>query len=908
VLEERRLLATFTVNSLGSEPDGDLTDGRCDTGNAQKGFTGLCTLTAALQNSNLTPGPNTILFQVSGTINVSPTTELGALTSPVILDGKGQIHLEGNQNEYPAFWLLKGSAGSTIKGLAITGFTWGILATTDNNDFENNVIGTDFQGTAGPGNGIGLEVSGGAGKVIRNNVISGNGGDGMRIRDGASGNQITDNFIGAKGGGTEPLGNGNIGMVLWGATNNTIARNVIAANKGGGIELSDLGGSVDGNQILDNAIGTDQTRTLAMGNGGQGLSVGNASDTTIRGNTISANGGGGLDLAVSYGSSAPVTKNLVQGNFIGTDGAGKTSTDATGASLGNKFAGMTLFGGSGNTIGGVTDPDRNVISGNEQWGIEIYTGATGDVIEGNRIGTDVTGTKPLGNGYAGVRLVTGVNNTIGGTVPGAANVISGNNVGIDISGYQATVSTGNLIQGNFIGTDVTGKLAVPNQNGIRIADGASQNTVGGTAAGAGNVISGNQSAGIEINGSGTRNNLIQGNWIGTQQDGSSKLGNGGDGVFIADASNNVIGGTDAGASNTIAFNGGNGVTVQSGTGNAFRHDLTFENQGLGIALVGPNNIQGVIPNHAGAATGPNNRQNYTVLQSVVSQNGTTTIQGALNAVANTAFDLDFYANTNTGPSGFTQGEKFLGSQAVTTDATGNATFTATFPTPDTVTPASPDGYITATATDSDGNTSEFSPLRDVLRGAIAVPRVSQARTKIEADFEPALGLDQVAAIWGVTHFNWVQHVVHLPRDWTAQVGEADWVVGADGKDKPMNISILQDKVENFLDPIVRPSLQPERTYFFQTRNGRTWWRQVWADDADYYWNEKDTGTVSQYTWQDFVSQDGKTFSFKDQPWQPSYALDPKDPDSYIGFKTELVGVKADGTSVTFPDGVGVKFS
>ena len=339
----------------------------------------------------------------------------------------------------------------------------------------------------------------------------------------------------------------------------------------------------------------------------------------------------------------------------------------------------------------------------------------GNLIKGNFIGTDVNGSADLGNNGDGVGLgFLSSNNVIGGTDAAARNVISGNRNGVDIFGSGAT---GNLIQGNFIGTDVTGTIGLGNLRGIWVS--TALNTIGGTTPGAGNVISGNTrrsnfSRGIRIHGSAATSNVVQGNFIGTDVTGTRDLGNLLDGVLIADgASNNTIGGTAAGASNTIAFNGRDGVFAgrdgvfaDSGSGNAILGNSIFSNIGLGIALSG----DGVSPNDAGDGdTGPNNLQNFPVLSLAVLGNGSTTVKGTLNSAANTEFRIEFFSNTACDPSGYGEGEKFLGSTMVTTDASGDVGYKVTFPT--TV----PVGhFITATATDPDDNTSEFSLCEEVV--------------------------------------------------------------------------------------------------------------------------------------------------------------------------------------------------
>jgi titin len=260
----------------------------------------------------------------------------------------------------------------------------------------------------------------------------------------------------------------------------------------------------------------------------------------------------------------------------------------------------------------------------------------------------------------------------------------------------------NQVQGNLIGTDVNGTASVGNSfDGVGIQNGVSDNTIGGTTAGARNVISGNSGQGVRIDGGGTTGNQVLGNFIGTKVNGTAALGNSDGGVLIASsASNNTIGGTMSGEGNTIAFNGGAGVFADStaGTGNAIRRNSIHDNGSLGIDL-GP---VGVTANDANDPdTGPNNRQNFPVLTSATSGGGNTTIMGTLNSTPNTSFRLEFFANSAADPSCFGEGQTFIGSTNVTTDGSGNASINVTFPT------GVPLGQvITSTATDPNGNTSD----------------------------------------------------------------------------------------------------------------------------------------------------------------------------------------------------------
>src|SRR5262249_12055512 len=152
-------------------------------------------------------------------------------------------------------------------------------------------------------------------------------------------------------------------------------------------------------------------------------------------------------LFISGLGSQIITGDRVVGNFIGTD---STGTQAISNDVGIRFGGVSNL-----LIGGTTPADRNIISGNA-YGIYGTDPATGSQIEGNYIGTDVTGTRAIGNTVVGIH----VGCTVGGTAQGAGNVISGNNVGI----------YGGVIQGNLIGTDATGTRALGNATGISAFD------------------------------------------------------------------------------------------------------------------------------------------------------------------------------------------------------------------------------------------------------------------------------------------------------------------------------------------------------------------------------------------------------------------------------------------------------
>jgi hypothetical protein len=268
------------------------------------------------------------------------------------------------------------------------------------------------------------------------------------------------------------------------------------------------------------------------------------------------------------------------------------------------------------------------------------------------------------------------------------------------------------IEGNFIGTDPSGTLDRGNlEHGVVIWE-SSNVTVGGSSPAARNLISGNGTHGVLI---GSAWNQVSGNLIGTQSNGKSPLGNSGHGVAIISTSNsaafdNLVGGTAPGWANTIAFNGGDGIAIfyaqTASLINAYNSvysNSIFSNKGLGIDLAD----NGPTPNDAGDAdTGPNFQQNYPVLSSAKkSAAGKTTIKGKLNSAPNQVFTVQFFSN----PKGTNEGRNYIGQKIVTTDGTGNFSFT--FATTKKVALGQ---NMTATAMDPSGNISEFSAPKKVV--------------------------------------------------------------------------------------------------------------------------------------------------------------------------------------------------
>ena len=664
-------------------------------------------LRAAITCANSNAGPDTITFAVAGTINViGPSMTLSDPTGGTRIDGATApgyagapvVALRGPGTGSFVRGLLITSAGNEVRALQIGSFSWAIEISgpsASGNVIVGNYLGTD--GTVAvdalngvvldnaPNNRIGTDGNG-INDTAERNVISGNSGDGVRILgSSATGNVVSGNYIGTNATGTAAVPNLRHGIIL------------LAPN---------------------NRIGTD-------GNG-----VGDLAERNI----ISGNRGAGVSISSSG--------NVVAGNYIGTDVTGTTAVGN--ATFNDVFSAGVILHSGNNRVGtngnGIADAaERNVISGNNFDGVK-FNGASDNVVAGNYIGTNAAGTAAIPNARFGVFAGSGTNHRIGTDGNGIAdeaerNVISGNTfTGVFV---QNSSTVGTIIAGNYIGTDAAGTAALGNNGGISVGDGASNTRIGTDGNGVAdaaerNVISGNNDGGVGV--AGGTGNVVVGNYIGTDATGMGPLGNrsvgvsasgnvrigsNGDGINDAAESNIIsyngaegvvvfgaFGGGATVVGNTVSFNGGRGVVIRDGnnTPNKISRNSISVNGGLGIDLSNSFASDGVTPNDTGDGdTGANNLQNFPVLTSATSDVTSTTIGGTLNSTSNTTFRLEFFHNSACDPSGFGEGETFLGSTTATTDGTGNVNFVVTFPT------AVPLGrFITATATDPNNNTSEFS--------------------------------------------------------------------------------------------------------------------------------------------------------------------------------------------------------
>lgn len=470
-----------------------------------------------------------------------------------------------------------------------------------------------------------------------------------------------------------------------------------------------------------------------------------------------------FDRSASADTAASVVSGLIIQHFSadGIDIEGSAPTDVFGCWIGTDSTGKRARPNGTNGIEIATNDDKigqegsaafaDLISGNVGDGIFVDPTVTGNTIQNCRIGTDVTGRKPLGNGGDGMR-VEGDETLIGGDRPGEGNLVSGNGGnGIDVA------AIGCVVYANLVGTNAAGTAAVPNALvGVNM-DGGENNEIGNVGSAFANVISGNGGPGIEL---GNASSItVTGNSIGTNEAQKGSIANVGDGIDVVGGSDNTI------TQNAIAGNKHNGVLIENGStgnqvtgdeigiaddlnaelpngdngveifksaGNEVNNCLIIDNKLAGVQINGltadeneltQNNIFGngelgiclgadtdtPLPNHSGLAKGPNDDQNYPVLTTARDEGSDGEVKGTLSALADEQYSIELYENSSADPSGFGQGMNPLFTLRVTTDGNGNASFAATDLTLSSKTP-----FVTAVAIDITGeaatlnDTSEFS--------------------------------------------------------------------------------------------------------------------------------------------------------------------------------------------------------
>jgi hypothetical protein len=419
---------------------------------------------------------------------------------------------------------------------------------------------------------------------------------------------------------------------------------------------------------------------LVGGNVVRGLAVGNFIQPPTTGDAIHFHGGG---------------FNILEACHVGCDATGTVARP-------NTATGVQCEGRE-NLIGGSMAAARNVLSGNGVFGVRF--GGVPAIGPDNRvmgcfIGTDVTGTRALPNGAGGIVAVT-PRCHVGGAAPGEGNVISANGtVGVHLSGASAA---GAIVQGNLVGTDVTGEVALGNGT-IGILLNCGDDLIGGAAPGEGNVIADN-ATGIEAAGAAATAAIVQGNLVGVTRSGAP-LGNHAYGIAVqSGAGGLVIGGAAAGEGNVIAFSGLAGVSITSGEGTTLRGNAVHDNGDLAIDL---DNDGPDVNDALDADAGPNALENFPVIVQASGCSAGLRVSGALDAAPSASFTVEIFGCDACDPSGHGEADRPLGLVDVATDASGHADIDVSLPV--VTLPA----FVTATATDATGNTSELSACRDVV--------------------------------------------------------------------------------------------------------------------------------------------------------------------------------------------------
>ena len=710
---------------------------------------GVGSLRQAIIDANTASGADLINFNIpgAGVRTINPMSPLPPITETLTIDGYSQ-------------------PGSSVNTLAIG---------------DNAVLLIELNG-ANAG-GVGFDIK--APTTLRGLLVNRFPDYGINIRASAPGNVITGCFLGTDPSGmfSRPNVSGNI---IAASSNNVIGgvtpalRNVIASDSstesGNGIEIDGdqaNPSAVTGNVIQGNYIGVNAAGTAALGNG-NGLEINSQTNLTIGGssagarNVISGNNSAGIDIN-------GLTNSSIQGNYIGLDANGQ-------AKIANLGGGIGVSGSSNLTIGGLGAGQGNVVSGNQQIGIALFSSAHDNLIQGNLVGTDRTGTVALGNQIAGIDVIGNFNQVGGAGSSIPRNVVSGNGTaGIRIDGDH------NTLLGNFVGTDLTGTKALPNNGpGLYVHVGVGT-IIGDTTTAGANLISGNLQQGIDIQS--TSGVIVKGNRIGTDINGAP-LGNSTEGIFIESSNDCSIGDLSSGG-NTVAFNRmGIRVTVDSQRNMIVNNSIFANDGGAGQAWLGIDlNSDGVTPNDLGDGdNGANSSLNFPVITSALTSGATASVTGTLNSAPNAQFTVSLFSNSACDPSGFGEGENVVGVVTVTTNAAGNAAFS-------TSVNAQAGQFITATATDASGDTSEFSQcLQVIVPGSSGALQFSAgAYTVNENGGQATITITRTGGSSGAVSVQYATSngTALSGSDYTSASGTLNWANG-DAASKTFVVPIIND--------------------------------------------------------------------------------------------------------------------
>ena len=679
-------------------------------------------LRAAIETANQNAEKDIIKFQIEegeAPHRIFLQTLLPAIINPVVLNatddltGLPTVEINGRDlTLYPdqtekelvpkAFFLIGGSSGSVIKGFILGGFGFveeldgtetdyypGMAIAVDGSGehiIQANYFGVSIDGVTLMKNVFGITLNHGSYNMIGGpnpgdrNVFGGSWRAGVLSGFESNYNRFIGNYFGVSPDGTAAIPNSTGLDISFPSHNNHIEGNVAGGNEVG-IRLVGIN-----NTTINNLIGTNLNGTIAIPNkAGIVVHYGeNQIGVPNMGNVISGN-----EIGIYLLSQYDITKNTrIQGNFIGTD---KDGLLAIPNDIGIQITGNT----SDNLIGGVNEGEGNIISGNKEFGIEILT--PGNVVKANTIGLNLNG-EPLGNGVSGINIkgARAIGNTIGDLLDGK-NIVSSNGVnGVAIH----EEANGTRILGNYIGTNKEGAEARGNgSRGIAIWPSTGTEVVG-------NLISGHSTHdanGIFVYTS--SGHKIFDNKIGTNANGTEAIPNT-IGIRLMDSSNNLIGGESPGEPNLISGNSSSGILLlyDNSINNRISRNNISGNGNIGIDLWPP----GITPNDTDDKdTGSNLLQNFPEISSDATYaDGIVSLKYLVPSKHTySAFPLkiEFFLD-----DGNNQAKEYLATTEYTeADVRGKVqpkSFSFSIPDGSTL---SPGEKILATATDANGNTSEF---------------------------------------------------------------------------------------------------------------------------------------------------------------------------------------------------------
>lgn len=638
----------------------------------------------------------------------------------------------------------------------------------DGNIVAGNYIGSNSSGTATIGGGntqdgvvianrVTNTVIGGSTTADRNIIVghssqSGFSRAGVRIQgNGNSNNTVRGNYIGVAVNGTTGLGNAYGVLVRNDVDAATIDGNTISSSVVHGVLIEPTLASVSGVTISNNTIGLNAAGA-ALGNTSAGIALlrsgSNAvgvSDVTIRGNTISANGTYGIQVGSSSQAGTLYTSITIAGNRIGTSADG----NSTSTSLLNGQTGVLFSTGQSNTIGGSVAADRNVIVARAaQAAIRLTSANTTNItVAGNYIGVGSDGSTALLSGANRADVGILVDTSSGSHIIGPGNVVSANNSGIQLSG-----GSGSTIIGNTVGFAADGTTDRGNtQFGVWILN-STNNTIGGSSAGNGNLIGGNDLRGVYLDGTSSGNQVL----------GNTIRANTEDGLFINSSGTN---GTIV-RDNTLSNNGRDGIRITTATGVELTRNTTTGNTGSGITLLsGANNSRSAPTINASLGTGGS---------------GEPLATGTVSSCVGCTVEIFSSASREDG-----EGPRYIASGTVQS----NGSFS--------IDVSGCDRYLTATVRDGTNNTSAFTtPMVDTTVGCSAAQPTLSAGTPASSNVSPVAATAGGTVVFQHTLTNtgglggtFSLSATSSPQGWAASVNPASVTLAA-GANTTIEVTVM----------------------------------------------------------------------------------------------------------------------